>query len=51
MQNALAAHSPESVWEFGAGNVLTGLAKRISPSTARVNIDSPEALGNAAKAA
>lgn len=51
MQNALAAHAPESVWEFGAGNVLTGLAKRISPSTARVNIDSPEALGNAAKAA
>jgi [acyl-carrier-protein] S-malonyltransferase len=44
VQNALAAHQPEAVWEFGAGNVLTGLVKRINPAVTRVNVDSPQAL-------
>ncbi|MFN4895480.1 MAG: ACP S-malonyltransferase [Pseudomonadota bacterium] len=44
VQNALAANESAAVWEFGAGNVLTGLVKRINPAVTRVNIDSPEAL-------
>lgn len=44
VQNATAAHAPGAVWEYGAGNVLTGLVKRINPSLTRVNIDSPGAL-------
>jgi [acyl-carrier-protein] S-malonyltransferase len=44
VQNALAANESAGVWEFGAGNVLTGLVKRINPAVTRVNIDSPEAL-------
>jgi [acyl-carrier-protein] S-malonyltransferase len=43
-QNAIAERKPAAVWEFGAGNVLTGLAKRIDGSVARVNIDSPESI-------
>jgi [acyl-carrier-protein] S-malonyltransferase len=35
---------PSAVWEYGAGNVLTGLARRIVPDLPRVNIDSPAAL-------
>jgi [acyl-carrier-protein] S-malonyltransferase len=44
VQNALATHKPEAAWEFGAGNVLTGLVKRIEPAVARVNIDSATAI-------
>jgi [acyl-carrier-protein] S-malonyltransferase len=51
VQNATAAHEPGAVWEFGAGNVLTGLVKRINPALARVNIDSPDALQQADTAA
>jgi [acyl-carrier-protein] S-malonyltransferase len=42
--HAVASHKPASVWEFGAGNVLTGLVKRIDSTLARVNVDSPGAL-------
>jgi [acyl-carrier-protein] S-malonyltransferase len=48
VQHAIAHHKPESVWEYGAGNVLTGLVKRIEPGVARVNIDSPQSLQVAA---
>jgi [acyl-carrier-protein] S-malonyltransferase len=44
VQNAVAVHKPEAVWEYGAGNVLTGLVKRIDSSIARINIDSPQSL-------
>lgn len=44
VQGAITAHQPQAVWEFGAGNVLTGLVKRIDNGVARVNIDSPQAL-------
>lgn len=47
VQNALAQNEPAAVWEFGAGNVLTGLVKRINPGAIRVNIDSPGALEKA----
>lgn len=52
VENVVSATSPEAVWEYGAGNVLTGLVKRINGSLARVNIDSPTAVsGMAGKAA
>jgi len=44
MQNAIQETSCTQVVEFGFGNVLTGLQKRISPSTTRVNIDSLSAI-------
>lgn len=44
VENVLGAKAPEAVWEYGAGNVLTGLVKRINSSVARVNIDSPTAV-------
>jgi [acyl-carrier-protein] S-malonyltransferase len=44
IENAISQKSPEAVWEYGAGNVLTGLVKRINSSVSRVNIDSPESL-------
>lgn len=44
VENALKEKAPEAVWEYGAGNVLTGLVKRINSGVARVNIDSPESL-------
>jgi [acyl-carrier-protein] S-malonyltransferase len=40
IQNAVTKYEPEAAWEFGAGNVLTGLMKRINPGLARVNVDS-----------
>lgn len=48
VENAVSARSPQAVWEYGAGNVLTGLVKRINSSITRVNIDSPTALSAAA---
>lgn len=52
VENVVKATSPEAVWEYGAGNVLTGLVKRINGSLARVNIDSPTAVsGMSGKAA
>jgi len=47
VENAIREQSPKAVWEYGAGNVLTGLLKRINPSLVRVNIDSAEALEKA----
>ena len=44
VENVLSSKAPEAVWEYGAGNVLTGLVKRINSSVARVNIDSPNAV-------
>lgn len=44
VENAVRETAPSAVWEFGAGNVLTGLVKRINSSVARVNIDSPPAI-------
>ena len=44
VENVIAEKTPEAAWEYGAGNVLTGLVKRINSSVARVNIDSPESL-------
>lgn len=44
VERGIALGSPSAAWEFGAGNVLTGLAKRIAPSLSRVNIDSPDAI-------
>jgi [acyl-carrier-protein] S-malonyltransferase len=48
VENALKEKTPETVWEYGAGNVLTGLVKRINSGVARVNIDSPESLASMA---
>jgi len=42
MTRAIAECAPEMAIEFGAGNVLAGLLKRISPAVARVNVDSVE---------
>jgi [acyl-carrier-protein] S-malonyltransferase len=46
VENALREKTPEAVWEYGAGTVLTGLVKRINSSVPRVNIDSPESLAS-----
>jgi [acyl-carrier-protein] S-malonyltransferase len=48
VENAIREKSPNAVWEYGAGNVLTGLVKRINNGVARVNIDSPESLNSMA---
>lgn len=48
VENALKEKTPEAVWEYGAGNVLTGLVKRINSAVPRVNIDSPESLASMA---
>ncbi len=44
VENAVRETTPAAVWEFGAGNVLTGLVKRINSAVTRVNIDSPPAI-------
>lgn len=44
VHNALAQSSAEEAWEFGAGNVLSGLMKRISSGTPRKNIDGTTSL-------
>jgi len=44
VENVLSQKTPEAVWEYGAGNVLTGLVKRINSGVSRVNIDAPESL-------
>jgi len=46
VESAVAQKAPQAVWEYGAGNVLTGLVKRINSSIARVNIDSPGAVSS-----
>jgi len=48
VENAIREKSPAAAWEYGAGNVLTGLVKRINPNVPRVNIDSPESLAGMA---
>jgi [acyl-carrier-protein] S-malonyltransferase len=47
VQYGITHYQPETVHEFGAGNVLTGLVKRINPTISRSNIDSPAALDTA----
>ncbi len=42
IQTYLAAQGVQRVIEIGAGKVLTGLAKRITPDVATVNIGTPE---------
>ncbi len=44
VQNVVKARAPQAAWEYGAGNVLTGLLKRIEASVTRVNIDSADSL-------
>ena len=44
VENVLANKFPDAVWEYGAGNILTGLVKRINAAVVRVNIDSPQAI-------
>lgn len=48
VENVVKDTNPAAVWEYGAGNVLTGLVKRINPTITRVNVDSPAALQTAA---
>jgi [acyl-carrier-protein] S-malonyltransferase len=48
VENVVKDTTPAAVWEYGAGNVLTGLVKRINPTITRVNVDSPAALQTAA---
>jgi [acyl-carrier-protein] S-malonyltransferase len=48
VENVVKDTTPAAVWEYGAGNVLTGLVKRINPTIPRVNVDSPAALQTAA---
>jgi [acyl-carrier-protein] S-malonyltransferase len=47
VQNAVKERAPQAGWEYGAGNVLTGLLKRIDSSLARVNIESADSLERA----
>jgi [acyl-carrier-protein] S-malonyltransferase len=42
MIRAVSECAPEAAVEFGAGNVLAGLLKRINPSVPRMNVDSLE---------
>lgn len=42
MQNAIAEQRPERAIEFGAGNVLSGMLKRINPDVTRVTVGSVE---------
>jgi [acyl-carrier-protein] S-malonyltransferase len=44
VQTGTAQYCPSAAWEFGAGNVLSGLAKRIAPDLVRTNIDSIASL-------
>ena len=46
VENVVKEKQPSAVWEYGAGNVLTGLVKRINATIPRVNIDSPESLSS-----
>jgi [acyl-carrier-protein] S-malonyltransferase len=48
VENVVKDKQPSAVWEYGAGNVLTGLVKRINAAIPRVNIDSPESLSSMA---
>lgn len=48
VENVVKDTNPAAVWEYGAGNVLTGLVKRINSAITRVNVDSPAALQTAA---
>jgi len=40
IEKSIRSFAAASCWEFGAGNVLTGLVKRINPQLTRQNIDS-----------
>jgi [acyl-carrier-protein] S-malonyltransferase len=43
MQRAIAEQKPDLAVEFGAGNVLAGLLKRIAPELPRANAGTPDA--------
>lgn len=44
MQNCIAEHKPEASIEFGAGNVLSGMLKRIDSSLSRSAISTPASI-------
>lgn len=44
MERAIADHEPELAVEFGAGNVLVNLLKRIAPDQPRYAVATPDAL-------
>lgn len=44
VETSITSLSPTACWEFGAGNVLTGLVKRINPELTRQNVDSVGAI-------
>lgn len=48
MQNAIASSKPERCIEFGTGNVLVGMLKRIDKSLARETLGTLEELGTLA---
>jgi [acyl-carrier-protein] S-malonyltransferase len=50
MQHAIAEKKPDVAVEFGAGNVLAGLLKRIAPELARTGAGTPEAIQELAAA-
>ena len=37
IENMIKEHSPEAAYEFGYGNVISGLMKRIAPELPRFN--------------
>ncbi len=50
MENAVSEKHPEVAVEFGSGNILTGMLKRINPALARANVDSIEGAEKVLKA-
>jgi [acyl-carrier-protein] S-malonyltransferase len=46
VENGVREQNPTAAWEYGAGNVLTGLMKRINSGLSRINIDSPDSLAS-----
>ena len=46
MQQMSARYQPEAALEFGEGEVLTNMLKRINPELRRININGLECLSN-----
>lgn len=44
IENAIRDHSPACCLEFGEGNVLSGMLKRIAPAAKRLTVNSPADL-------